>query len=234
MSPCYKIICKADIHSRPLSGFYARAVFFSTDPEHDFLVLKPWKTHSVRVFQDVNIVPYFCGIWIDHVPLCTHIYLFFLFQRSVREADVLLTGKNNLWWKQGRGGGGGGRKIYEYANPVTVWNLVMSGKCSRHLSLCRGHCLMPGSWPCFFSPRFPQPLLSSHGNLNPQSGTKQRRAHSRTHEHAEAHPHAKHLRMANLSLQFRFCDFTWRILENWAMSQLWCKYIVRASLITEK
>lgn len=144
MSLWYKIICKADIHSRPLSGFYAQAVFFSTDPEHDFLVLKPWKTHTVRVFQDVNIVPYFCGIWIDHVPLCTHIYLFFLFQSSVREADVLLTGKKIIC-AEIRGGEVEG-KIYEYANPVTVWNLVMSGKCCRHLSLCRGHCLMPGSW----------------------------------------------------------------------------------------
>lgn len=78
--PCHRggiIKCKTDIHSRPLSGFPARAVFFSADPERDFLVLKPWKTHTDGVYEDVNIVPYFCGIWMDHVPLCTHIYLFF-------------------------------------------------------------------------------------------------------------------------------------------------------------
>lgn len=125
-------------------GFSARAVFFSTDPRHDFLVLKPRKTHTVGVCNDVNIVPYFCGIWTDHVPPCTHIYLFFLFQNSVSEADVLLTGK--IICSEKTGGGGGEGKIYEYANFVTVWNLVMSGKRCHHLSLCRGHCLMPVIW----------------------------------------------------------------------------------------
>ena len=114
---------------------------------------------------DVNIVPYFCGIWMDHVPLCTHIYLFLLLQSSVREADVLLTGKKKkkkkiiCSEKKKRGGEVEG-KIYEYANLVTVWNLVMSGKCCRHLSLCRGHCLMPGSWAQLLLSELPPPSSS--------------------------------------------------------------------------
>lgn len=154
------IVCKTDLNSRLLSGFSARAVFFSTDPKHDFLVLKPRKTHTVGVCGDVNIVPYFCGIWIDHVPLCTHIYLFFLFQSGVREADVLLTGKKIICGEERRGEVEG-KKIYEYANLVTVWNLVMSGKCCRHLSLCRGHCLMPGSWAQLLLCATPPPPTSA-------------------------------------------------------------------------
>lgn len=176
MSPCYKIICKADIHSRPLSGFYARAVFFSTDPEHDFLVLKPWKTHSVRVFQDVNIVPYFCGIWIDHVPLCTHIYLFFLFQRSVREADVLLTGKNNLRWKQGRGGGGGEKNIWickscHSVEPCNEWEMqspsfIMQRSLlnARQLGLASSHHASP-SLSCHLTATWTRSLARSSAEL---------------------------------------------------------------------
>ena len=44
-----------------------------------------------------------------------------------------------------RGGGRG----YEYANHVTTWNLVMTGKYSRHISLCRGHCLMRAAGTMF-------------------------------------------------------------------------------------
>lgn len=138
---------------------------------------------------DVNIVPYFGGIWMDHVPLCTHIYLFLLLQSSVREADVLLTGKKKKSFavkkKKNRGEEVEG-KIYEYANLVTVWNLVMSGKCCRHLSLCRGHCLMPGSWAQLLLLPAPPPSstnLSCHltetwTKLRP--GTKQNRGHGHT------------------------------------------------------
>lgn len=138
---------------------------------------------------DVNIVPYFGGIWMDHVPLCTHIYLFLLLQSSVREADVLLTGKKKKSFavkkKKNRGEEVEG-KIYEYANLVTVWNLVMSGKCCRHLSLCRGHCLMPGSWAQLLllpasPPVLHKPLLSSHRNLNQTAAVHEAKQRSRTH-----------------------------------------------------
>lgn len=146
---------------------------------------------------DVNIVPYFGGIWMDHVPLCTHIYLFLLLQSSVREADVLLTGKKKKSFavkkKKNRGEEVEG-KIYEYANLVTVWNLVMSGKCCRHLSLCRGHCLMPGSWAQLLllpasPPRPPQtsPVISQ--KLEPNCG----RARSKTEV---TDTHRKHLLIA--------------------------------------
>lgn len=86
--------------------------------------------------------------------LSTHTYLFiFPLPEQCRGGRCPAHRKNNLQWggkkKKKKGGGGGGvvkGKIYEYANLVTVWNLVMSGKCCCHLSLCRGHCLMPGSW----------------------------------------------------------------------------------------
>lgn len=84
--------------------------------------------------------------------LSTHTYLFiFPLPEQCRGGRCPAHRKNNLQWggKKKKEGGRGGvvkGKIYEYANLVTVWNLVMSGKCCCHLSLCRGHCLMPGSW----------------------------------------------------------------------------------------
>lgn len=116
--------------------------------------------------------------------LSTHTYLFiFPLPEQCRGGRCPAHRKNNLQWggkKKKRRGGRGGvvkGKIYEYANLVTVWNLVMSGKCCCHLSLCRGHCLMPGSWAQILLYELPPPpsppplplppfLLSSHSNLN--------------------------------------------------------------------
>lgn len=97
--------------------------------------------------------------------LSAHIFIYFFPpSRGVSGRQMSCSQeKNNLRWKKGGGSreGGGGKKIYEYANPVTVWNLVMSGKCCRHLSLCRGHCLMPGSWAQLLLLAIP-PNLSCH------------------------------------------------------------------------
>lgn len=84
--------------------------------------------------------------------LSTHTYLFiFPLPEQCQGGRCPAHRKNNLQWKKKSvcvcvGGVLVEGKIYEYANLVTVWNLVMSGKCCCHLSLCRGHCLMPGSW----------------------------------------------------------------------------------------
>lgn len=130
--------------------------------------------------------------------LSAHIFIYFSSSRAVsgRQMSCSQEKKNNLRWKKKkRRGGEVEGKIYEYANLVTVWNLVMSGKCCRHLSLCRGHCLMPGSWAQLLlsAPPPPHPpnlschLTATWTKLQP--GTKQHRGHGHTHAHAHAVEH---------------------------------------------
>ena len=90
------------------------------------------------------------SIWMDHVRFsCWFVCLFIYFSRSGR-GRCPAHRKNNLWEKgvEGCVRRGGGRG-YEYANHVTTWNLVMTGKYSRHISLCRGHCLMRAAGTMF-------------------------------------------------------------------------------------
>lgn len=99
--------------------------------------------------------------------------------------------------------------MYEYANPVTVWNLVMNGKCCRHLSLRRGHCFMPGSWAQLLlrAPCHPaQTLLPSCSNLEPIRSLARR---IRVHRYTPAY--VAHERKA---CNFYFCGLLLRQCRN--------------------
>ena len=125
--------------------------------------------------------------------LSAHIFIYFFSSRAVSGRQMSCSQekkkkkKKIICSEKKKRGGEVEGKIYEYANLVTVWNLVMSGKCCRHLSLCRGHCLMPGSWAQLLlselppppSPtNLPCPLPETLTNLRP--GTKQNKGNGHT------------------------------------------------------
>lgn len=114
--------------------------------------------------------------------LHTHIYLFFLFQSSVGEADVLLTGKiicsGGERKKKERGGGrwgGEGKNIWickscHSVEPCNEWEMLLPSFIMQR-SLLNARQLGPDSslWappPPSPPPPLPPFLLSSHSNLN--------------------------------------------------------------------
>lgn len=168
-------ICKTAIHSGPLSGFSAEAVFFSTDPEHDFLVLKPWKTHTFRGLRRCQHRAIFR--WhLDRSCASLHTYLFiFLLPEQCHEGRCPAHRKNNLHWKKGRGGGGKNIWICKSCHSVEPceWEML-SPSFIMQRSLLNARQLGPAS----SFPRTP-PNLSCHlraTRTKLQSGTRQHRS----------------------------------------------------------
>lgn len=129
MSELYKILCRTDIYIPDLcEGFRPKPYSSLLTPNMIFWCLKSGK-HTVLRCQH-------CAIFLWHLDRScaslhtdTHLHLFFPIQSNVSKADVLLTHTHThtqiiiIICGENMGGDMEG-KIYEYANLVTVWNLV--------------------------------------------------------------------------------------------------------------